>query len=42
MTDEQANKLSSCGHGCFIIGGPWISTNPSCPECNKIDNEDDD
>ena len=42
MTDKQANELSSCGYGCHIIGGPWISTNPSCPECNKTDEEDDD
>jgi hypothetical protein len=21
-----------CEHQCFEIGGPWIDTNPSCPE----------
>ena len=40
MTYKQANELSSCGYGCHIIGAPWISTNPSCPECNKTDEED--
>ncbi len=35
MTDEEANRLSSCGFGCYIIGGPWIRTNPACPSCNR-------
>jgi hypothetical protein len=37
VTEGEANKLSDCGYGCNIIGGPWISNNPSCPECNKIE-----
>lgn len=20
-----------CNHECFVIGGPWIAENPSCP-----------
>ena len=20
-----------CNHECFMVGGPWISENPSCP-----------
>lgn len=26
---EEVN--SSCGHACFIIGGPFIAEDPSCP-----------
>ncbi len=35
MTDEDAMALSTCGYGCNIIGGPFISRNPECPECNQ-------
>jgi hypothetical protein len=31
MTDEEANEISGCGHGCYVIGGRWIAENPSCP-----------
>lgn len=27
-----ARKLSTCGYGCHVIGGPFISENPACPE----------
>ena len=40
MTEGEANKLSDCGYGCHIIGGPWISTNPDCPECNNEDGDE--
>ena len=35
MTDEEANELSMCGYGCYVIGGPWITVNPDCPYCNS-------
>jgi len=35
MTDQEANNLSMCGYGCYVIGGPWISNNPACPECDR-------
>lgn len=37
MNESEANRLSTCGYGCHIIGGPWISTNPRCPKCNGND-----
>lgn len=39
MTEGEANRLSMCGYGCYVIGGPWITTNPACPECNNEDDE---
>jgi len=40
MTEEDANNLSDCGFGCCIIGGPWITVNPECPECNGEDDNE--
>jgi hypothetical protein len=31
MTDEEARRLSDCGRGCYIIGGPWIGADSQCP-----------
>jgi len=36
LTEEEANKLSGCGYGCYVIGGMWIAENPSCPEHGKL------
>lgn len=36
MDEEEANKVSLCGNGCNVIGGPWIFTNPNCRECNEV------
>jgi hypothetical protein len=27
-----SDQFNSCGRQCFVIGGPWISEDPECPE----------
>lgn len=29
------SAANACPYECYVIGGPWISTNPDCPTCNK-------
>ncbi len=43
VTDEDGNEteiiVNDCGYQCFVIGGPFITTDPDCPKCNH--NPDD-
>lgn len=32
MDLSTAQRLSFCGYGCHVIGGPFISENPECPK----------
>ena len=42
-----ARKLSFCGYGCHVIGGPFIAENPDCPkhggnpDCDDAPDEED-
>ena len=41
MQMSTALKLSFCGYGCHVIGGPFISENPDCPKCGGNPDCDD-
>jgi hypothetical protein len=41
--DEEEDHeviVNTCGHQCYIIGGPFISYDPCCPTCSRTSDDD--